>query len=138
MLDLRGADNRGDHRAQLLQRQAQADDGVRPGEHLQAERQEGRHVHRQGVQIGGDKGGGVDQAKTGHAQHAVQVVGSVVAVQIIPDELFVVRLRINGRRLSLDRLIQMSIPAWVQPHAGDSPLMLYGSLISDFMREHEA
>ena len=95
VLDLRGADDRRDHLADLLQRKAKPDDGVGAGQHAQARRQDAQAVRGQQVQIGRHEGRGVDQAKAGHAQHAVQVVGGVVAPQVGPDEPLVLGLRLR-------------------------------------------
>ena len=77
MLDLSGAKDRRDHAAGLLQTHAEADQQAGAGE---------------GVQIGGQEGRRVEQAKARHPQHAVQIVAGIVAAQVVPDELLVLGL----------------------------------------------
>jgi hypothetical protein len=74
VLDLCGTENRRNHAADLLQTQGDTYDRVRA---------------RDQVKIGWQKGRGVDQAKAGHAQHAMQVVSDIVAFQIVPDEALI-------------------------------------------------
>src|SRR5580704_4029069 len=58
------------------------------------------------MQIGRNERGRIDEPKAGHAQHAVHEVAGEIALQVLPDELFVfafanrqrVGLAVNGSR----------------------------------------
>ena len=77
VLDGSGTEDRRDDAAHLLQGLGEPHYGVRAGNHVDVDRHEGRRV---------------DQPEARHAQHAVQVVADVVALQVIPDEGLVLGL----------------------------------------------
>ncbi len=91
MLDLGGADHAGDHAAELLQRQPEADDHIRAREHVQIGRHEGRRV---------------DEAEARHAEHAVEEMRGVIDLQLGANEAVIGGFALFGAVKALIQVFQ--------------------------------